>query len=128
MTHDYGFHILDVVSSLGDRSIKLLILRVVDSSKDVIQRSAPDLRIVRASTGLEEDQLSANVSSKIVSERWHMYPFRRMLDQDRDDDASHAHGFRIRITFGGRSALCLVINNHPWDKTSSPVLEDSLHA
>jgi hypothetical protein len=36
MTHDNGFHILDVVSGLGDLYVKLLVLRVVDSSKDVI--------------------------------------------------------------------------------------------
>ena len=107
MAHDNGFHILDVVSSLFNRYIKFLVLLIIDASKNIIERSAPDLRIVRASPGLKQNQLSASVSSKTVCERLHMYPFCRMLDEDRDDDAFSAHSVRIRIAFGGRSALRL---------------------
>jgi hypothetical protein len=108
MAHDDGFHILDVVSSLGDLYIKLMILRVIDSGKDVIIWSAPDLRIVGTSTSLEENQLSTSVSMGTVSERLPVYPFRRMLDQDRDDHTSNAGTFHIWVAFGGRSALCLL--------------------
>jgi hypothetical protein len=128
MTHDNSLHILDVVPGLGDLYIKLLILRVIDSSKDVIKWSAPDLRIIWACTSLEQNQLSGSVSSKPVSEILRMYPFRWMLDQDRDNDSSTAHRFRIGVAFGGRSTLCLVISSHGWDTTFSSVLRlwDSL--
>jgi hypothetical protein len=66
MAHDDSFDILDIVSSLGDLDVKLLVLGVVDSGKDVIQWSAPDLGIVWSSTRLEENQLLASVSSRIV--------------------------------------------------------------
>jgi hypothetical protein len=66
MAHDNSFDILDIVPSLGDLYIKLLVLGVVDSSKDVIQGSAPDLGIIGSSTRLEENQLLAGVSSRTV--------------------------------------------------------------
>jgi hypothetical protein len=66
MAHDNSFHILNVVPCLGDLYIKLLVLCVIDTSKDIVKWCAPDLRIVWASTSLEQNQLLVNISLRTV--------------------------------------------------------------
>lgn len=56
MTHDYCFHILDIVACLRDLRIQLLIGAVVDSRKDVVEWSTPYRGVVLASAGLEQDE------------------------------------------------------------------------
>lgn len=55
MTHDNGLDVLNIMARLLDLRLEFLLRRVVDLSKDVVDGSPPDFRIVLASSSLEEE-------------------------------------------------------------------------
>lgn len=80
MPHDNGRDIFNVMPGPCDLRCQLVLGLVVDAREDVVERRAPNVRVVLAPARLEEDQ-----------------SFRRMLDQDRDDDAFASSHARVRV-------------------------------
>ncbi len=93
VAHDHCLDILDVVTGLFDRLVEFLVWRIVDSCEEIIERGSPDIRIIRTSSGFEEDQ-----------------SFRWMLDQCRNDDSSTTLARRVRVGACRRAGLCTSVS------------------
>lgn len=56
MTHNNSLDILDVITSLGNGNIKLIVFLVIDPGEDIIQWWSPYFRVVFACTGFIKNQ------------------------------------------------------------------------